>query len=210
MKEQLLTLLAAKFVGVDNAILGRIADKLAKTATTADEAQTAVDGVDFQYVLKSYGDSRATEASETSVRNYERKHNIKDGTKLTDVPPVTSTPSNNDTPEWARELIESNKALTEKVQTLEQDKIKLSKEEKQRTALSKSVKLPEFIQKKWAGRIDVDSETTIESQVEALEAEYSELHSTFIAGSSGKGLPVGGGNNGEASDDEVKEILDKM
>ena len=50
MKEQLLTLLAAKFVGVDNAILGRIADKLAKTATTADEAQTAVDGVSYNFV----------------------------------------------------------------------------------------------------------------------------------------------------------------
>lgn len=79
MKKTILDLLKTKFPGVSDAILSRIADNLAKTATTAEEAQTAVDGVTFQSVLESYGDSRATEAQQTAVKNYEKKHGIKDG-----------------------------------------------------------------------------------------------------------------------------------
>lgn len=58
MRQQILEALKAKFVGVSEKILGRIADRLAKTATTAEEADTAVGGVTFQQVLDSYGDSR--------------------------------------------------------------------------------------------------------------------------------------------------------
>ena len=54
--------LTTKFPGVSATILGRIADKLAKTAVTAEDVKTTVDGVTFQQVLESYGDSRATEA----------------------------------------------------------------------------------------------------------------------------------------------------
>ena len=67
MRKEILDALKAKFTGVSDAILGRIADKLAKTATTAEQVATAVEGVTFQQVLESYGDSRATEAQQTAV-----------------------------------------------------------------------------------------------------------------------------------------------
>ena len=78
MRKEILDALKAKFTGVSDAILGRIADKLAKTATTAEQVATAVEGVTFQQVLESYGDSRATEAQQTAVSNYEKKHGLKD------------------------------------------------------------------------------------------------------------------------------------
>ncbi len=79
MKTKALDLLKAKFEGVSEQILSRIADKVAKTAKTDEEVQTAVDGLTFQSLLDSYGDSRATEAQQTAVRNYETKHGLKDG-----------------------------------------------------------------------------------------------------------------------------------
>lgn len=79
MNEIILQLLRTKFPGVSDAILGRIATKLAKTATTEDQAKTAVEGVTIQQVLESYGDSRANEAQRTAVQNYEQKHGLKDG-----------------------------------------------------------------------------------------------------------------------------------
>lgn len=82
MKKEILEALKAKFVGVSEAILSRIADKLAKTAKTSEEVATAVEGVTFQQVLESYGDSRATEAQQSAVTNYEKKHGLKDGKKL--------------------------------------------------------------------------------------------------------------------------------
>ena len=82
MRKEILDALKAKFTGVSDAILGRIADKLAKTATTAEQVATAVEGVTFQQVLESYGDSRATEAQQTAVSNYEKKHGLKDGKQV--------------------------------------------------------------------------------------------------------------------------------
>lgn len=112
MKKKILEALKAKFEGVSEAILDRIATKLAKTATTEDQVATAVEGVTLQQVIESYGDSRATEAQQTAVRNYEAKHGIKDG-KLEK--PAGGEPDKNgeatktggeDTPAWAKTLIE--------------------------------------------------------------------------------------------------------
>jgi len=79
MKKKILEALKAKFEGVSEAILDRIATKLAKTATTDEQVTTAVEGVTLQQVIESYGDSRATEAQQTAVRNYEAKHNLENG-----------------------------------------------------------------------------------------------------------------------------------
>ena len=45
MKQEIMNALIAKFPGVSATILGRIADKLAKTATSAEDVKTAVDGI---------------------------------------------------------------------------------------------------------------------------------------------------------------------
>ena len=82
MRKEILDALKAKFEGVSEAILGRIADKIAKTAKTLEEVTAAVEGVTFQQVLESYGDSRATEAQQSAVTNYEKKHGLKDGKKV--------------------------------------------------------------------------------------------------------------------------------
>ena len=50
MREFILTALKAKFTGVNANILGRVADMLAKTATTEEEATTAVAGVTKDYI----------------------------------------------------------------------------------------------------------------------------------------------------------------
>ena len=78
MRKEILEALTAKFEGVSASILGRIADKLAKTATTPEQVKTAVEGMTLQQVIESYGDSRATEASNTArenaVKDYESRY----------------------------------------------------------------------------------------------------------------------------------------
>jgi len=121
--------LKAKFVGVSDAILNRIADKLDKTVTKQEDVATAVAGVTIQQVIESYGDSRATEAQQTAVRNYEQKYGLKDGVRIEgnggtpSVPPVTPpvTPpagaapaangGNDDAPAWAKKLIDRLDAI---------------------------------------------------------------------------------------------------
>ena len=121
MKKELFDALKAKFPGVSDSILDRIATKLEKTATTAEQVKTAVEGVTIQQVIESYGDSRATEASETARKNavqeYESRYGLKDGVKTTTTTtggeqPTGGSATNpttggtDETPAWARTLIE--------------------------------------------------------------------------------------------------------
>lgn len=148
MKQQLIEALKAKFVGVSDNILGRIADKLAKTTTKAEDVDTAVAGVTFQQVLESYGDSRATEAQASAVKNYESKHGLKDGKPIEKepTPPTPPTPGKGgeDMPEWAKALVESNKALTDKLHSLEAERTT----DTRKAQLAKATeRLPEAIRK---------------------------------------------------------------
>lgn len=157
MKQAILDALKAKYEGVSEKILDRIADKLAKTVTKQEDVQTAVDGVTFQQVLESYGDSRATEAQQSAVTNYEKKHNLKDGKPIEKQEPPKQTPptGGDDVPAWAKELIESNKKAYEEINRLKTERTT----ETRQAQLSKlTEKLPEPIRKAY-GRISVDNMT---------------------------------------------------
>lgn len=134
MKKEILEALKAKFQGVSEAILNRIAEKLAKTVTTQEGVATAVEGVTLQQVIESYGDSRATEAQQTAVTNYEKKHGLKDGKKVEEPKPTEqpkpkeeTKPSEEEMPAWARALIESNKTLSDKLSAIEGEKVATSR-----------------------------------------------------------------------------------
>lgn len=121
MKTKILDALKAKFEGVSEAILSRVADKLAKTTQAEEDVATAVEGVTFQQVLESYGDSRATEASKTAIKNYEAQLNKKkDDTKKQE---EGAKQDDNDVPEWAKGFIEANKKLTEELAALKGEKV---------------------------------------------------------------------------------------
>lgn len=132
MKEKILQALKAKFVGVNANILDRIAAMLAKTATTEDEATTAVEGVtrDYISVIEAYGDSRATDAQKTAVQNYESKYGLKDGEKVKTAeeqngegtkPPQTTTNEGGEeaVPAWAKQLLDANKSLEERLNKMD-------------------------------------------------------------------------------------------
>lgn len=120
MRKEILDALKAKFPGVSDSVLGRIADKLAKTATTAEQVKTAVEGVTIQQVIESYGDSRATEASNTArenaVKDYESRYGLKNGVKVTNNTnnggeqptggSATNPTGGDETPAWAKTLLE--------------------------------------------------------------------------------------------------------
>lgn len=121
MKKEILEALTTKFPGVSASILDRIATKLAKTVTTAEQVKTAVEGVTIQQVIESYGDSRATEASNTArenaVKDYETRYGLKDGVKTTQTTNGGEQPGNGSAtnhqsggeeqiPAWAQKLFD--------------------------------------------------------------------------------------------------------
>ncbi len=153
MRKLILDALKAKFEGVSEAILNRIADKLAKTVTKEDDVAAAVEGVTLQSVIDAYGDSRATEAQQTAVTSYEKKHNLKDGKPVTGGGQgKTDEPAGGnkielpeDTPAWAKvmvtqnqELVIANKTLAERLANLEGDKIVSSRKQQLDTVIANS------------------------------------------------------------------------
>lgn len=152
MRKEILDALKAKFTGVSDNVLGRIADKLSKTATTQEQVKTAVEGVTIQQVIESYGDSRATEASNTArenaVKDYESRYGLKDGAKVTDLNQAggaaaaaatgaSSTAGGEEAPAWA-------KAFMERLDKLEASKTTETRKQQLNAIIGK---LPETIRK---------------------------------------------------------------
>ena len=103
-------MLKTKFIGVSETTLNRMAEKAAKTVTEEEQIETYVEGVNFQNVIDSEADYRATKATQTSIENYEKKHNIKEGKsvlkseeKKLDEPDPNQ--KKDDVPEWAKPIL---------------------------------------------------------------------------------------------------------
>lgn len=169
MRKELFEALKAKFPGVNANVLNRIADKLAKTVTTAEQVTTAVAGVtqEFIDIIESYGDSRATEAQQTAVHNYEQRYGLKDGVKLengggTGGEHGTETEKNKSAgegaeavPEWAKTLIDTNKALSERIAKMETERTTTTRKQQLNEVIGK---LPENLRKAYE-RTPVDNIT---------------------------------------------------
>lgn len=206
MKKKILEALKAKFEGVSETILDRIATKLAKTASTEDQVATAVEGVTLQQVIESYGDSRATEAQQTAVRNYEAKYNLKDGKpeKIDGGEPnkgkATEPSGAEDTPAWVKEL-------TDRLDRLEASRTA----ENRKQQLGKVIdRLPENLRKAYErlpldGYSDEQFSTVlseITTEVEGIAGETAAKGGVF-----GKPSVANGNNNQQAlTDAQLKAI----
>ena len=127
---------------MSNSILSGLADSKAKTATTEEEATTAVEGVTFQTVL----DFQATSVALKNTENYEKKHNLKDGKPIEaadDKKPDTEKKPKGDNetePAWAKALREKNEALEAKFAAMDGDKIVSSRKTQLSAAIGKAPK----------------------------------------------------------------------
>lgn len=83
-----------------------------------------------------------------------------------------------DAPAWAKAMLEQNKKLASDLEALKTGKIFETKKQTASELFAKSEVLkniPEGIRQNWVNRIDVNSETPFEEQIQALETEYSTL-----------------------------------
>lgn len=217
MKKQILDALKTKFPGVSENILNRIADKLAKTVTSEDGVATAVEGVTIQQVLESYGDSRATEATQTAISNYEKKHGLKEGQKVQGGAPESEPDKQNKPAEGsdiAAIIKEAIKPLQDEITTLKAGKVTETRKQKLDAIISK---LPENLRKPYT-RTPVDGMTDeefealtgeIQTEVEGLVTETTVRGAVF-------GRPVGGGaqtviaQGKEATEAEVNSVIERM
>lgn len=203
MRKIILEKLKAKFEGVSDSILDRVAGKLARTVTTEEEATTAVAGVTLQQLFDSYGDSRATEAQVSAVENYEKKYGLKDGAKVKD--------GDTDTPAWAQAIINSVKTLTDDVAAMKGEKVTATR----RQQIDEIIKdLPEHLRKPYS-YINLTNLTDeeFESLKDGIKGDVSDSEKENKQNNAVFGKPPGKNsstNVKEASDKEVDAVVDMM
>lgn len=216
MRKEILDALKAKFPGVSDAILGRIADKLAKTATTKEEVTTAVEGVTFQQVLESYGDSRATEAQHTAVTNYEKKHGLKDGKKLEqegepggkgEQPKPQEKPGEETVPAWAQAILDSNKALNEEIAKMKGEKVASNRKSKLNTILEGA---PEEFRQRYEkdfARMSFKDDEDFDGWIGDITPDVEKIKNDYQAKGGVVGRPKGGAAGGGTGTKEVNPHL---
>jgi hypothetical protein len=213
MKQKILEALKAKFTGVSDAILNRIAEKLAKTVTTEEGVQPAVDGITFQQVIDGEADRRATDASQTAVATYEKKHGLKDGQKTE--PGGGNEPDKNKTPAGGGEITTESiaaavaaaiKPLSDEITALKTGKVSDERKLKLEAVIDR---LPDNLKKPYS-RISLKDMTEDEFNTFIAEttAEVEGVAADFAAKGAVFKTPMGGGKTGkEPSKEETAEVV---
>lgn len=216
MKKQILDALKAKYPAVSEAILSRIADKLAKTAIAEEDVAAAVEGVTLNQVLESYGDSRATEATQSAVSNYEKKHGLKEGQKTNGGVPA-SEPNNDTQPTAGGNDLASQitaavaaamKPLQDEISTLKSGEVAEIRQQTLKTIISK---LPENLQKPYA-RVSVKdmSDEEFETLTSEIKTEVDGLVSDADAKGAVFGKPSSGSGKVTSGKEPTKEEVDAV
>ena len=205
MRKLILDALKAKYEGVSESILNRIADKIAKTVTKEEDVATAVEGVTLTQVLESYGDSRATEAQQTAVANYEKKHGLKDGQKMDGGtsekdPDGTKPESGGD--DLSRQIqaavAAAMKPLTDEITALKAGKVSDARRQQLDAIIANAPeKFRERIGKDY-GRMTFGGDEEFNSWLEDVKADAEALTGEMAARGAVFGQPVGGGSSSQS------------
>ena len=199
IQELILAGLTTKFVGVDAAILARIAAKKAEGVTDETKVDSIVEGISFSDVLTSYGDFRADGATRTSVQNYEKKHGIKDGKPIENPNPTPVQEKQTDMAKLIAEAVSAAvKPLSEKLVSFEAEKAHATRQE-QIMAKAKEYGIPEAQAKRYAISDDAD-----------LDAYFKDVKQEFAnMGFEGAKAPESAEQRVEKNSQEVASLISK-
>lgn len=201
MKKFILDLLKTKFEGVSEDVLEGMAAKLAKTATTEEQATTSVEGVTIQKIIESYADRRATQSATTAVENY-KKNNPQ---------PKPNEPKDPQEPKDPREeafnkLLDRVEQLQGQMQAMNEEKV----ESGRRAQLNSLIeKLPASMQKVYShiNLKDMDDEK-FETFKETVKTDVDSTLSMFKANGATIQTPYNntGKDSKELTEEQIKAI----
>lgn len=182
MKEKILAFLKtnAKLSGVQENYLSGIAEHYAKTVTEESQiATTLTDGViDLLKLnaafLQTEGDKRATEAADTALKNYRKKHGLDDNGKPIDSGKPTKKDVDPDEPAWFKSYRETKDAELAEVKA----KLENQEKEKARMTLIEKVKSHDKLKGIPASFLNgrnliPESEDKLDQLAASIEADYT-------------------------------------
>lgn len=152
-----------------------------KLPTTLDEA-LKLPGIQSLY------DKKVTEATQSRETNLKEKWDFVEkgkGTETNDQKAI-------------RELQEKGE--------LQEKQIALDKKTSSAEKLLEDKKIP----KSFLKHFDFNSETSLDEQLTGVESTFTEIKQGIITDNVGNGLPLGGGAKGEASEEELDNIIEDI
>ena len=188
-----------------------IADRLAKKP--ADDAEDdAVDQV--------INDANDFMPFEDIAKEDDRLRTLEEKAKDTKTDPPNQDPPKNDPPKqdddmpaWAKGLVETNTKLLSEVEGLKKGKILEDKLTTAKSSFDKSEVLKglkDSVKDRWFSRINPDSETSIDDQIQELENEYTELFQGKADGGDYAGAPGSGSADQKPSKEAVNAVVDQL
>lgn len=213
MKVKIVEGLKAKFPGVSNSIINRIAEKILETAKTEEEGEEAVEAMTFQQAIDANGDSRASEAANTALSKYEKKYALKDGKPISTGDDTQSdqvkeidkekekTKTGNDDqqePAWAKAQREKMEALEARLAAIDGDKIASTRKKQLVAAMGKAPEKLRARYEKDLARMNFNDDTEYSEWLEEVKTDME----AFVAEAAVKGVtfgrpPSAGGPKGE-------------
>lgn len=191
------------FGKLSEAVLNRVAEKLVSDKVVKEEGdiENAIAGLDLAKVVDSYADNRANEAQVSAVKNYETKHNIKDGKPVNAEDDDPAKKDNDgdggeDQPSWVKALVESNKKLQERLDAMESEKLITGRKGKLAAAIKDA---PEKVRERLMNdyeRATFKDEEDFQSWLDYTTAYVAELANIFTPSPKLPTQPKGGGNGG--------------
>lgn len=212
MKEKLLAILVAKFAGVPEATLERIAAKKAGSVTDESQLQSIADGIDYGQIVQSEVDSKITDSNKKAVQNYEATHKLKDGKPVTDQEPGKEPkPGTDDTPAWAKALIEQNKTLNERLSAFEGSK---TTETRLQALQGKLTNVPEAFKAKALKdfkRMNFESEEDFEAYLGEVDTDITALNQELADSKLAGGTkPIFGSKGADGVSSDVAAYVAEM
>lgn len=201
MKKFILDLLKTKFEGVSEDVLEGMAAKLAKTATTEEQATTSVEGVTIQKIIESYAGRRATQSATTAVENY-KKNNPQPKPNEPKEPQEPTDPRE----EVFNKLLERVEQLQGQMQAMSEEKV----ESGRRAQLNSLIeKLPASMQQVYShiNLKDMDDEK-FETFKESVKTDVDSTLSMFKANGATIQTPYNntGKDSKELTEEQIKAI----
>jgi hypothetical protein len=202
MKEKILAFLKTKLTGVPNTLLEGVSNQLATTITEESQIETVINAglisalqASAQYSQQE-GDRRATTATETAIKGYEQKYNLKEGKSISQNEPPKTDLAN---PDPLKPILDKIAALEAK-DALAQKRVAndLLLSEATRVAKGKGAANEKLLAKALK-LITVEDGVTADQIADKLLLEYNDFQSAVVGEGAMPSLP-----SRQLSDAEVK------
>lgn len=211
MKEKIVAKFKAKFpaVTLSTKRMDEIADRLSKKVTNEDEIDTKLDEMNellpFADIQKSDDQIRdlKSKVKTATTKQDTTENSNQSGSTTTKTGEETQT--SDDTPAWAKSLIESNQQLSQKLAAMEKEKVQQTIQQK----VSGHEKLKGIPTVFFKGRSLPEKEEDLETFVDGIKADYD----TFKQETNNEGLLNGhkpGGGTGGGSNQKTSDMFNQV